>query len=78
MAHILREEPGAVFEYDGEAKALYYRLTHAPVVRTVDIGGRVMVDVVAAGEAVGIEVLDPPGFTMTVSTRTEAATDGGN
>lgn len=77
MAHILREKPGAVFEYDGDAKALYYRLTYAPVARTVDIGGRVMVDVDSAGEAVGIEVLNPPGFTMTVSTDTVSRTAPG-
>lgn len=72
MAHILREEPPAVFEYDGDAKTLYYRLTREPVARTVSIGDRVMVDVDAAGEAVGIEVMDPPGFTMTVSTNATA------
>lgn len=78
MAHILRDdEPSAVFEYDGEAKALYYRLTREPASRTVSVGDRVMVDVDADGQAVGIEVLNPPGFSMTVSTRTEAATDGG-
>ena len=73
MAHILRDEPPAVFEYDGDTKALYYRLTHAPVARTVTIGDRVMVDVDSAGEAVGIEVLNPPGFTMTVSTQTASS-----
>ena len=69
MAHILREEPGAVFEYDGEAKALYYRLTHAPVVRTVDIGGRVMVDVDAAGHLGGeraLQVFDEPAGVLHV------------
>ncbi len=57
---------GAIFKYDGNANALYYRLTSEPVVRTVSIGDRVMVDVDAAGEAVGIEVLDPPGFSISV------------
>ena len=69
MAHILREEPAAVFEYDGEAKALYYRHTHNPVSRTVTIGDRVAVDVDSDGQAIGIEVMDPPGFTMTVTTQ---------
>jgi uncharacterized protein YuzE len=72
MAHILREASPAVFEYDGDAKALYYRLTYEPVARTIGIGDRVAVDVDDEGNAVGIEVLDPPGFTMTV---TSAGTD---
>ena len=78
MAHILRDEPPAVFEYDGEAKALYYRLTHEPVSRTVSIGDRVNVDVDTDGQAVGIEVLNPPGFTMTVSTDTVSHADTAN
>jgi len=57
----------AIFAYDADAKALYYRLTHEPVARTICIGDRVMVDVDADGEAIGIEVLDPPGFSVTVS-----------
>ena len=56
----------APFKYDGDAKALYYRLTDHAVVRTVSIGDRVMVDVDSDGEAIGIEVLDPPGFSSTV------------
>ena len=60
-------EPDPVFKYDGEAGALYYRLTHEPVARTVDIDGRVMVDVDASGKAVGIAVLDPPGFSVSVT-----------
>jgi uncharacterized protein YuzE len=72
MAHILRDEPFSVFEYDGDAKALYYRLTREPVSRTVSIGDRVNVDVDADGQAVGVEVLNPPGFTMTVSTTATA------
>jgi len=60
-------EPDPVFKYDGVANALYYRLTHEPVARTVDIDGRVMVDVDAAGKAIGIEVLNPPGFSISVT-----------
>jgi Protein of unknown function (DUF2283) len=70
MAHILPDSPSrrdAIFRYDAEAKALYYRLTNEPVVRTVDVGGRVLVDVDADGDAIGIEVLDPPGFSMAVT-----------
>jgi uncharacterized protein YuzE len=52
------------FKYDANANALYYRLTTAPVQRTIAIGDRVNVDVDATGEAVGIEVLDPPGFSV--------------
>ena len=62
MAHILREKPSAVFEYDGDAKALYYRLTREPVARTVSIGDRVNVDVDAAGQAVGIRLGMPRLF----------------
>jgi uncharacterized protein YuzE len=68
MAHILRDESPAVFEYDGQADALYYRLTREHVARTIGIGDRVAVDVDDEGNAVGIEVLNPPGFSMTVST----------
>ena len=57
----------AVFAYDAEADALYYQLTHEPVVRTVCIGDCVNVDVDAAGEAVGIEVLGPPGFSVMIT-----------
>lgn len=78
MAHILRDEPPAVFEYDGQADALYYRLTREPVARTVSIGDRVAVDVDGEGNAVGIEVLDPPGFSMTVSTDTAPGREAGN
>lgn len=53
----------AIFRYDGAADALYYQLSHEPVARTVSVGDRVMVDVDAAGQAVGIEVLSPPGFS---------------
>lgn len=52
----------AIFEYDAEVDVLYYKLTDQPVARTVCIGDRVNIDVDAAGEAVGLEVLDPPGF----------------
>ena len=54
---------GAVFDYDADANALYYTLTERPVARTVAIGDRVNVDVDTDGQAVGIEVLDPPGFS---------------
>lgn len=57
----------APFKYDADADALYYRLTENPVKRTVSIGDRVNVDVDEAGEAVGIEVLSPPGFSATLS-----------
>ena len=57
----------SIFEYDADADALYYQLTREPVARTVCIGDRVNVDVDAAGEAVGIEVLDPPGFSVITS-----------
>lgn len=60
----------AVFSYDGDAKALYYRLTQQPVARTMDIDGRVMVDLDASGKAVGIEVIDPPGFSVSFSADT--------
>lgn len=70
MAHILGDEDRAPFAYDGNANALYYRLTREPVARTIDIDGRVMVDVDASGKVIGIEVLDPPGFSASVSTRT--------
>lgn len=67
----------AIFKYDAEADALYYRLTSEPIARTVCIGDRVNVDVDAAGEAVGIEVLDPPGFSVSVSAlAAEPAVDG--
>lgn len=52
-----------VFSYDADANALYYRITAEPVARTVAHGDRVNVDVDADGNAVGIEVLDPPGFS---------------
>jgi uncharacterized protein YuzE len=58
----------APFRYDGDVNALYYRLTCEAVDHTVNIGDRVMVDVDAQGRAVGIEVLDPPGFSMVVAT----------
>ena len=57
----------AIFAYDGQADALYYRLSREPVARTLSIGDRVNVDVDEAGEAVGIEVLSPPGFSVLVS-----------
>ena len=60
-------ESGEIFAYDGDADALYYRLTSQPVTRTIDIGDRVMVDVDAEGRAVGIEVLNPPGFSVIIS-----------
>lgn len=63
----------AIFEYDGDADALYYRLSGEPVARTVSIGDRVMVDVDAAGQAVGIEVLSPPGFSSRVTTGVSGA-----
>lgn len=59
--------PPSVFEYDADAHALYYRLTAEPVVRTIDIDGRVLVDVDAAGKAVGIEVLNAPGFSASAA-----------
>jgi uncharacterized protein YuzE len=83
MAHVLDSVSGqrastagrdAVFRYDAEVDALYYRLTNEPVVRTVNIGDRVLVDVDAAGQAIGIEVLNPPGFSMTLSAETTGAT----
>lgn len=58
----------APFTYDGNANALYYRLTRAKVVRTIAIGDRVNVDVDASGDAVGIEVLNPPGFSASFTT----------
>lgn len=63
---------GAVFTYDADAGALYYPLTSEPVARTVSIGDRVMVDVDAAGEAVGIEVLAAPGFSVVELTGAQA------
>lgn len=54
----------APFEYDGNADALYYRLSDRPVTGTASIGDRVNVDYDADGEAVGIEVLSPPGFSV--------------
>jgi uncharacterized protein YuzE len=57
----------AVFEYDGDADALYYRLTDKPVKGTKCIGNRVNVDYDEDGEAVGIEVLNPPGFSVQVA-----------
>ena len=62
-AHVAYGAPNAVFEYDADADALYYRLTGKPVARTVAIGDRVNVDVDADGQAVGIEVIRPPGFS---------------
>ena len=58
---------GSAFKYDADSGALYYRLTAEPVVRTIDIDGRVLVDVDAAGRAIGIEVLDAPGFSASVA-----------
>lgn len=54
----------AVFAYDHDADALYYRLSGKQVAKTVSFGDRVMVDVDADGQAVGIEVLSPPGFSI--------------
>ena len=60
---------GAVFEYDGDTGALYYRLTREPVARTIDIDGRVMVGRGSPpGRRSAIEVLDAPGFSVSVST----------
>ena len=58
--------PSTPFTYDGNVNALYYRLTTAEVARTIAIGDRVNVDVDADGEAIGIEVLDPPGFSSSI------------
>ena len=52
-----------VFDYDADADVLYYRLTRNDVARAVPVGNRVTVDVDENGEAVGIEVLSPPGFS---------------
>ena len=62
-----RVSQNPIFSYDADADALYYQLTSEPVARTVCIGDRVNVDVDAAGEAVGIEVRDPPGFSASVA-----------
>lgn len=61
-------EPGLPFTpitFDANANALYYRLTSKPVASTKAIGSqmRVNVDVDEDGEPVGIEILDPPGFS---------------
>lgn len=63
----------AVFAYDGDVNALYYRLSDRPVARTIDIDGRIMVDVDANGKATGIEVLDPPGFSCDIVARAPRA-----
>ena len=68
---------GAVFEYDADVGALYYHLTREPVARTIDSDGRVMVDVDEGGKAVGIEVLDAPGFSVSLSTPAPAVVSGG-
>jgi uncharacterized protein YuzE len=57
----------AIFEYDGNANALYCHLTDKPVKGTKCIGSRVNVDYDEDGEAVGIEVLSPPGFSVNMS-----------
>jgi uncharacterized protein YuzE len=64
---VLLVSDNAIFAYDANVGALYYRLTREPVARTMDIDGRVMVDVDGDGKAVGIEVLDAPGFSVSVS-----------
>jgi uncharacterized protein YuzE len=57
--------PSFPITYDPDADALYFRLTDAKVASTKSIGGqmRVNVDVGADGEPVGVEILDPLGFT---------------
>ena len=57
----------AIFKYDANADALYYRLTDKPVKGTKAIGSRVHVDYDEDGEAVGVEVLSPPGFGMSLT-----------
>lgn len=49
-----------MISYDTEVGAYYLRLTDEPIARTVGISDDVMVDVDAAGEVHGIELLCPP------------------
>lgn len=56
----------APFRYDGDANALYYSLADGQVAKTVCFGDRVCVDVDADGNPLGIEVLNPPGFGISV------------
>lgn len=46
--------------FDAEADAAYIQLGDAPVARTVDHGGRVLVDVDADGQPVGVEIIGVP------------------
>ena len=57
-------------EVDTVVHAAYIKLSDAPVVRTVDFNGQIMIDLDEFGIAVGIEVLDervPLPFTELVS-----------
>jgi uncharacterized protein YuzE len=50
------------FRYDADVDALYYKLRNEEVKLTVPFGDSVNIDVNEDGQAVGIEVLNPPGF----------------
>ena len=59
---------GMVVEYDTEAGAFYARVTELPVARTAELSAFVNVDVDAAGNVVGLELLCLPA-AVTVEER---------
>lgn len=48
------------YSHDPEARAGYVTVGEGQVTETVDLGGNVLIDIDANGDAIGFELLDAP------------------